>query len=214
VIPLRPPAAWFSDPGFERVTPMRVTEHGQVSGHACAWGQCHTGYQGECRTPPHSQTGYAYFLTGEVLTSEGIYVPCGQITLDTTHPDLDLTMAAAKRHMEVTGLAAADVNVGEDAYGLWMAGAVRPTVDEHTIRALRASPVSGHWIAVNGNLELIGLLAVNCQGYPQHRVGVRDGHVRPLAASALGIVEHDDPRRIATRSIVHVLTGGVHGTRS
>src|SRR6185436_830793 len=103
-----------------------IENTGRVSGHAAAWGQCHTGFQDVCRTPPRSNADYAYFLTGEVETAEGPLVPVGQITFDTDHPSLTLDYHATKRHLEITGLAAADVMVGEDAYGIWMAGGLRP----------------------------------------------------------------------------------------
>jgi hypothetical protein len=205
VIPVKPPLAWFQPPAFVTPTPMRITSTGRVTGHAAAWGQCHTGFPGECRTPPRSVADYAYFLTGEIETAEGELVPVGQITFDTDHPGLTLDYHATKRHLEITGLAAADVNVGEDNYGVWMAGALRPTISAAQLRELRASPVSGHWCRIGGNLELVGLLAVNCQGFPQLRIRTGASDDRVLAASALGIVTRD-ARRIAGDGLLRGLS--------
>lgn len=205
MIPVKPPLSWFDAPACASATPMRIASTGRVTGHAAAWGQCHTGFPGECRQPPRSPADYAYFLTGEIETAEGVLVPVGQITFDTDHPGLTLDYHATKRHLEITGLAAADVNVGEDAYGIWMAGALRPTISPVQLRELRASPVSGHWCRIGGALELVGLLAVNCQGFPQLRIKTSDASDRVLAASALGVIPRD-PRRIAGDGLLRGLT--------
>src|SRR5690606_35995190 len=65
-----------------------------------------------------------------------------------------------------TGLGGADVHVGEDKFGIWVAGAVRPGVTPEQLRTLRASPLSGDWRYINGSLELVGALAVNLPGFP------------------------------------------------
>jgi hypothetical protein len=137
------------------------------------------------RDSPRSQSGYRYFHLGSVRTAEGETVDVGKITLDTGHAGLRLDAKAATAHYDHTGAVVADVRVGEDAYGGWVAGAVRPSCDESRIREFMAAPVSGDWRQVNGSLELVGLLAVNVPGYPVPR---------PAARVAAGVPEDEDAR--------------------
>lgn len=180
--PLHPPAAWFDDPGLEEATPLTVTDDGRVFGHLATWGTCHIALPG-CRTAPRSRSGYAYFRLGEVATAEGGRVAVGKVTLDGPHADVKLARADATRHYDDTCTAVADVAAGEDAHGIWIAGAVRPDVPAETVRRLRASAVSGDWRSVNGNLELVGALAVNVPGFPVPRALVAAGGVASLVAS-------------------------------
>lgn len=189
--PVRPPRAWFSDPGLPGPTPFTVTEEGRVYGHLALWGTCHTTHamQGECLEPPSSQAGYAHFRTGAVLTEEGDEVAVGRITVNTTHPDTKgggLTPQAVTMHYDNTGSAAAYVAAGEDQYGIWVAGTVRPGASREQVRVLRASPLSGDWRRIGNSLELLAVLAVNGPGFPVPRPSglVASGRLVALTASA------------------------------
>jgi hypothetical protein len=186
--PLTPPAAWFEDPQLPELTAMVVSDEGRVYGHAAAWDTCHTGIPGVCTTAPVSQTDYAYFHLKEVVCEDGERVAVGTITLDAPHAELDLGRAAATAHYDHTGVAAADVRVGEDEHGIWIAGAIRPDLDELRVRRLRGASLSGDWRAMrlsdgSSSRELIALLAVNVPGFPVPRPAVA------LVASAAGGVE-------------------------
>lgn len=163
--PAEPPREWFQNPGLTEPTALHVTDDGRVYGHLAAWGTCHTAFSNECLTPPQSQSAYAYFRTGSVLTDQG-EVSTGRITMDTAHAGRTLSAAGTVAHYENTGAAVADVAAGEDAYGIWLAGAIRPGVTDEQVRALRASPLSGDWRKVKGGLELMAALAVNMPGFP------------------------------------------------
>lgn len=181
-----PPSSWFTDPGLDQPTALTVTEDGRVYGHIAAWGICHTGLPG-CTTAPRSSSGYRYFLTGAVLTADGQQVPVGHLTVGTGHAGLEAGAGAAAEHYDHTGAAVADVAVGEDEHGIWCAGAVRPGATDEQVRALRASPPSGDWRPIGGQLELVAALCVNVPGFPVPRVQARvaSGGV-PLALVAAG----------------------------
>lgn len=187
--PVAPPSGWFANPGFDEPTPLTITADGRVYGHLAVWGTCHTGYPGQCISPPSSPSSYSYFLTGAVLTAEGTEVPVGQITLDTTHARPSASAAQAIEHYEHTGYAVADITVGEDAHGVWFSGALRPGVTDEQKRVLRASPLSGDWRTFrrNGGLELCAALAVNFQGFPVPRPQglVASGQMQSLVASGM-----------------------------
>ena len=177
-----PPAAWFNDPGLEEPTPITVTAGGRVYGHAALWGTCHVGIQGQCVQPPRAGDGYSNFMLGGRRAADGHEYAVGQITMGTTHADLNLSASATQRHYEHTGWAIADVAVGEDKWGPWFAGAVRRGTSERDAEELRGAKISGDWRTRGGRLSLVGLLAVNIPGFPVPRPRAR------LAASAAGVM--------------------------
>lgn len=187
-----PSAAWFRDPHLTEPTPLTVTDEGQVFGHVTAWDVCHIGLPG-CVKAPRSASGYAYYLTGSVLTDDGQQVPVGRITLGTGHADLSLGLAAATEHYDHTGAAVADVTAGEDEFGIWVAGAVRPGVTDEQLRALRASPPSGDWRPIGGQLEMVGVLCVNTPGFPIPRPRARVAAGVPVALVAAGTLPKEVP---------------------
>lgn len=218
--PLRPPASWFSDPGLQGPTALEVTEEGRIFGHAALWDTCHIADPhgaGICVSPPRSQSGYAYFHLGSVETEEGEMISVGQVTLDAPHAPLRAGLADATRHYDNTGTATADVRCGEDAFGIWVAGALRPDVPPEKRRALSAAKLSGDWRSMRGRLELVGLLCVNVPGFPVPRVATRvasaaleDEH--RLALVAAGIVETPPSAAelaITTRVLAARARGGV-----
>jgi hypothetical protein len=185
--PLKPPKSWFEDPGFYvgdgrmvkfegqgakgiisgYACPPTVTEDGEVYGYVAPWGVCHTGRKG-CTVAPHSETGYIHFMRNPrvVETAEGDFVRTGCITANTGHADMDLAYRGAMDHYDNTAFQAADVVVGEDEFGIWYHGALRPNATEAQVRMLRASGISGDWRGISGNYELVAALAVNQPGFP------------------------------------------------
>lgn len=178
--PVRPPAAWFANPKFSGPSPLTVREDGRVLGHIALWDTCHTGIASSCVTPPRSATSYSWFRTGVLLADDGSEITVGQITLDTGHAGPSLGATAAVAHYDNTGRAVADVTAGEDAYGPWIAGALRPGVSVEALRALRGSKMSGDWRRIGGNLELCAVLAVNMPGFPVPRSFVASGRAESL----------------------------------
>jgi len=163
---LKPHSSVFEDPKLTGFTGLQVTTDGRVFGHLAPWGQCHLGVGNKCTMLPRSATGYAYFKQGSVHTSDGKNLRVGKITIGTGHADERFGVIPAREHYDNTGACVAVVNAGEDSFGVWVAGAVVDGVSESTLAELRRSPLSGDWRRVNGNLELIGALAVNYPGFP------------------------------------------------
>lgn len=193
--PVAPPAEWFMDPQLKTGTALTVTPEGHVYGHIALWGTCHTGQQGVCVQPPHSNTSYRNFMTGSLLTSDGTMVPVGHLTMSTIHPSLKLRATAATRHYDDTGTVAADVIVGEDSHGIWFSGALRSTLTDAQVREFRAAPLSGDWREIGRDgLDLIAVLAVNTPGFPVPRASgaVESGSQLSLVASA-GMVAPEEP---------------------
>lgn len=191
-VPAEPPLDWFANPRLDGPTPLTITKDGHVFGHAATWGTCHVGKPGTCLTPPRSGSNYAYFKTGSVLTDDGTSVATGPITLGTGHAGLTLNSTATAEHYDHTGTGIADVVTGEDSYGIWVAGAIRPDVPDERLRALRASALSGDWRTVSGRLELIALLAVNTPGFPIPRTQASFAdESEALALVAAGVLDDE-----------------------
>lgn len=204
--PVRPPREWFSDPKLTGPSPLRVMEDGRVFGHVATWDSCHIGYAQECTAPPESRTGYAFFLSGGLLTDDGSEVSVGHLTLGTGHADEKMKLHAAAAHYDNTGTVMADVSAGEDAHGIWVAGGMRSDLTEAQVRAFRSAPLSGDWRMDQrtGNLEMVAALSVNVPGFPipRPKALVSSGQVQSLVAS--GIVEEEetpDPSQLTVEEV-------------
>lgn len=167
--PLQPDPSWFDDPGLDEPTEPRYLGTGRCYGHLALFDVCHIGYEDACVCAPHSALDYALFHSGYITCADGTTVRIGQLTMDTGHAADYLGHAAAAAHYDNTGTAYADVRVGEDAHGIWFAGAMRRTITDDQIRVAQASALSGDWRGVNGNLELVAALAVNTPGFGVYR---------------------------------------------
>lgn len=191
-IPTAPPEKWFKDPQLTGPTALVVEDDGRVYGHIAAWGTCHIGQIGKCVEPPTSPSNYAYFRTGALRTAEGTSVAVGHLTMGTGHAGPRDSANAAAEHYDNTGTVFADVAAGEDAYGIWVAGSLRPGITPEQVRVARSAPISGDWRTIRGSLELVGALAVNVPGFPVPRPQglLASGEVKSLQAS--GVVAHDD----------------------
>lgn len=167
--PHQPPAAWFSNPNLTGPTPLTITDEGRIYGHVATWDTCHIADpagDGQCVTAPYSMTDYAYFHTGAVIADDGQEYAVGHITMNTGHARPADSSSAAMSHYDNTGTVVADVRAGEDSHGIWFSGAMRPSVSDENVRALRSAPLSGDWRRIGGNLEMVAALAVNVPGFP------------------------------------------------
>jgi len=182
--PVAPPKEWFDNPKLSGPTPLHIGDDGRVYGHAATWGTCHVGIGDSCTLAPKSATNYAYFHTGEMVTADGSRVAVGRLTYGGGHAAPNLGYRAAAEHYDRTSNMGALVRAGEDEYGIWVAGALVPEADDAAVRTMRATPLSGDWRRIGGNLEMVAALHVNTAGFPIPRV---------LTASAIsGIPEDED----------------------
>jgi len=218
--PWRPPAAWFADPKLSVPTPITITDSGRIYGHAAQWGTCHVGYADTCVQPPR-EDAHPYYMTGEVVCDDGTPVAVGQITVGTGHAPLHLGAGPAAEHYDNTGHAVADVAVGNDRHGIWVAGAIRPGADPDLVHQLRAAgQVSGDWRRIGGQLRLVGLLAVNVPGFPVPKMRARVASGQPLALVAAGrptvappVLSQEEKERQAVRTVMEMLRNRVHARR-
>lgn len=178
--PGSPPIEWFRDPELDGPTiPPVVGDDGRIYGHVAAWSSTHIGYQHRRVNPPRSQADYAYFHTGaaRVVGDDGhlVTIPAGHIALDTGHAGMEADYLAATAHYDNTGSLVADVCAGEDAYGIWVAGAVCPGVNDLQLHKLRSCGLSGDWRRIGAGLEMVAAISVPTPGFPVPRARVASG---------------------------------------
>jgi len=215
----RPPVDWFADPKLSLPTPITITDDGRIYGHAAQWGSCHIGQDDVCVQPPH-EDAHPYYRTGEVVCADGSRVAVGQITVGTGHAPLHYGASPAAEHYDNTGAAVADVAVGNDAHGIWVAGAIRPGADPLKVYELQAAgQVSGDWRRIGGALRLVGLLGVNVPGFPvpKMRARVASGEPQALLAAGRPTVawgrSQAELERDAVRIVMRMLSRRVHPGR-
>jgi hypothetical protein len=187
VAPIAPPREWFDNPRLKGPTRFTIDPSGRVFGHVAEWKKCHLGIGDRCVIAPKSRTNYRYFRLGPVLCADGTLVDCGKITLGAGHANEQWGVIPSREHYDNSALCAAVVNVGEDQYGIWVAGALTAGMTEEKIAELRRSPLSGDWRRVDGNLEMIAALAVNNPGFV-----VREKDGATFSMMGVGVVE-DEP---------------------
>jgi hypothetical protein len=193
--PEQPPREWFQR--VEQLNPSRHvylgrrpdgTPTGQVWGYLAEWGVPHAGIlDREVYAPRLGEAGYRTFTSqGAVLTAEGDEVPTGILTFGGGHANENLGVIPALAHYDTAGTAYADVTVGEDDFGVWFAGAMRPELSRQQIETFGRHPLSGDWRA-NANdpeVRLVAALSVNTPGFP---IGARShiaaSGVRSLVAA-------------------------------
>lgn len=208
-IPVVPPATWFANPALDKATPLTVDENGRVFGHIAAWHTDHIGMSNGVRAP-RSRTNYAYFHTGVVRTDDNKDVPVGQLTLAGGHAPLEASARDAVKHYDDTASAIADVHAGEDAFGIWVAGALRPGTTPEQVRVFRASAPSGDWRPIKGHLELVAVCQVNVPGFPIARARVASGQIYALVAAGASVLAKmkSDPLTTLEQRVAALETSG------
>lgn len=160
--PMEPPSEWFTNPNLTGPTKVRVTDSGRVYGHIACWSTNHIGFTGQGVRPPRSTTNYAHYRRHRVRCADGSSILTGTIVMGTGHADLYMASSTAMDHYDHTGYNVADVAVGEDRYGIWMSGAIKPGVSALQVLTLDRYSLSGDW----RNGELVGVCVVNVPGFP------------------------------------------------
>lgn len=207
------PASAFAEPTDDRAFPMRIDREARtISGYAATWDSCHIGIAGVCQKAPHSATDYSFFRKGVVDTDEGEQ-RVALITSGIGHASEYAGAAAATAHYDQTDAVRAYINIGENDKGIWFAGVLAPQTTAAQITEMRAiGRVSGdwrNWSGRRGDLEMVGLVVVNTEGFQL----AASGGVQ-TAVIGLGALEREEEVVTASGSapedgVAQVLTADV-----
>lgn len=187
--------ALFADPQLPKVTPITITDDGEVFGHVATHDTCHVGIPGQCVTAPFSGRGYHDFHRYAVPSTGGDPIEVGRITTglgqfvcsckrcrgsNDDHACLQLTAAGAIAHHDKMSTVAW-VRVGEDTTNnaIWIHGVLNPAAGVDDIASLAKARVSGDWRPVGSRSELVEVLSLT-----KERAGFPLPHVRLLAGQA------------------------------
>lgn len=191
-IPDVPPPDWFDEPtDVATYGALTVTDEGRVYGYLAPAGVPHRGFT-ERVTAPMGNVDYSLFMGRETLTAGGGRVVTGALTMDCGHASIGFRdPAAAMDHYDNACSIVATARIGENANGVWVAGALVPGLSANQVSRLMACQLSGDWRPHrqrSGWREFAGALLVPVPGFPMARtepsVRVREGE---LVASAVPV---------------------------
>ena len=159
--------ALFADPKLSAPTRITITEDGHVFGHIATWKDKHRSVGLGHIKPPRSHTGYEHFHSSPgVHLSDGTVLPVGRLTVGIGHaPTRGVSAAAAAAHYDNVDACWALGRIGEDRHGIYFSGVVAPWASPEKVQMGLASPLSGDWRPIGGNLELVAVLSVNTPGF-------------------------------------------------
>lgn len=133
----------FADPRLSGPTPLTV-DGGRVYGHVALFDSCYMAQGGAraCIKPPR-ENDYSRFLSHGARLADGSIQAVGVITFGEGH-FAGGSLRASMANYANMATAAAKVSMGEDEWGVWVAGEV---LDAFADKAddLLLSPLSGHW---------------------------------------------------------------------
>lgn len=172
-IPDVPPAAWFAEPSDVDIHgALTVTDEGRVYGYLAPSGVAHRSFR-ERVTVPMGNVDYSLFMGRETLVAGGGRVVTGALTMDCGHASTGYRdPAMAMDHYDNACSVVATVRIGENARGVWVAGALVPGLTANQISRIMACQLSGDWRPHRGKSgwrEFAGALLVPVPGFAMAR---------------------------------------------
>lgn len=162
-----PPLAWFARPAMREPTPLTILDNGRWYGHLALNDTCHIGITGQCVTlaDVREDGTYKHFRLTKPWGPDGPIT--GVLTYLGGHAPSGIGAAAAMAHYDDVTTAWGDGVVGDDEFGIWGAGVVRPRIlrDPEAMLEIRASCPSGDWRSIDGAPKLIKFHMVNTPGF-------------------------------------------------
>jgi 2'-5' RNA ligase len=174
VIRNTPPSEWFTEPrDVEMHGALTVTDQGRVYGLLAPDGVAHRSF-GDRDVHVPRRVDYAAFLGGETLVAGGGRVVTGPITMNCGHASTGYGVGtdAAMEHYDNTCSVVANITVGENTRGVWVAGALRPGVTPEQVVTMMGCRLSGDWRPHRrdaGKRELAAALLVPVPGFAEAR---------------------------------------------
>jgi hypothetical protein len=195
--------ALFDDPKLDRITPITITDTGEVFGHVATHDTCHVGMPGQCLTAPYSGRGYNDFHRYALPSDGGDPIQVGRITSglgkfvcscllcrgsNDDHACLGLGASGSIAHHDKL-TTVAWVRAGEDSKNnaIWVHGVLNPAAGVDDIASLAKARISGDWRPIGGRSELVEVLSLAKErpGFPLPRVRMLAGQAHVLTAAGV-----------------------------
>lgn len=178
-----PPKAWFEEPQeLPTAGAITVTEEGRFYGLLAPKSVAHRSFRDRRVEVPTGNVDYSRWMNRQTLTAEGEVVYTGPITMQCGHastsPHFRADPNAAMQHYDNSCSVVATARIGENAHGVWIAGALLPDVDRASVARVMACQLSGDWQDHRespGMREFVAALLVPVPGFP---VGDSDPSLR------------------------------------
>lgn len=167
-----PPAEWFERPtDVQMYGALTVTDEGRVFGRLAPSNTTHRSVK---RKVPMRTVDYSRWMNKETIVAGGSRVVTGVITMGCGHAATEHygTLNDRKEHYDNSCSIAANVRIGEDADGVWVAGALRHGVSADQVATMMGCQLSGDWQSHPdrpGVTEFIAALLVPVPGFPEAR---------------------------------------------
>lgn len=185
-----PPASWFQEPAdLPEVGAIAVTDEGRVYGLLAPRHVAHRSFEKRV-TVPTGNVDYSRWMNRQTIVAGGERVTTGPITMGCGHAATDPWVSAdsSLEHYDNSCSVVATVRIGENASGVWIAGALLPDVTPHQVARMLACQLSGDWRPhpdKPGKREMCGALLVPVPGFPvAASASVRLDHGQLVAAAA------------------------------
>lgn len=205
-----PPASWFEEPVDEPdIGAITVTDEGRIFGYLAPAHVAHRGIRNKRVTVPLKNVDYGVWMNRVTIVDDGrggfTRLATGPITMDCGHaPNSNrVTGAARRQHYDNSCSVVATARVGENAKGVWIAGAVLPDVTADQVRRMMTLQLSGDWGPHRekpGKRELAGALLVPVPGFPKRSfttMTVRNGALQHVGVPLrFATTSHRDDERI------------------
>lgn len=205
-IPDRPPAEWFTEPDeLPEIGAVYLGDEGRLFGLLAPAGVAHRGYADRRITVPMGRVDYTRWMCRPTICADGSRIATGVITMECGHPDVGESRAQrVAEHYDNSCSIVATAVVGENAHGVWIAGALLPDVSPARVARMLACQLSGDWRPHRekpGWRELVAALLVPVPGFPfaGARRSVRFTQAAGLVAAAVPVRYHptEDPAPVS-----------------
>lgn len=188
-----PPLEWFDEPdNLPDIGGIKVTDDGRFFGLLAPSGVAHRGFEHRVEVPMRN-VDYSRFMNRatKVTMADGSVedIPTGVITMNCGHASTSPSVNGSKamEHYDNACSIVANVRVGENKHGVWVAGALLPGIDEDQLTRLLSSQLSGDWRPLKeqpGMRELTAALLVPVPGFAASGPTVRIAEGELVAATA------------------------------
>lgn len=184
---LVPPAEWFNTiPEEVKDLPVKkiyIFDDGRVAGRVTDWDQCILDGSKDCwRAPKLGDYTLAYQSVTEI--DDGSVIATMDLAVTEGHAPVlyrnnwEMSLAFNTGEIDVYGDPIDDAEKAQSKIarvramdgpdGLWVLGAVYPTITARQVVLAKSTPWSGHWQPVpNKGMQFLGVVTVNRPGLPQ-----------------------------------------------